>query len=92
LLSLLSYRPQDDQPRDGPTHNGPSYPWSLIEKMTYSWISWRNLLKRGSFPCELQLVSNWHTKPVSILSEDQVLKHIPWNHKSQNKMLSFMSP
>jgi hypothetical protein len=26
LLSLLSYRPQDDQPRDGPTHNGPSYP------------------------------------------------------------------
>jgi hypothetical protein len=26
LLSLLSYRTQDSQPRDGSTHNGPSYP------------------------------------------------------------------
>jgi hypothetical protein len=24
LLSLLSYKTQDYQPRDGPTHNGPS--------------------------------------------------------------------
>jgi hypothetical protein len=26
LLSLLPYRTQDYQPRDGPTHNGPSHP------------------------------------------------------------------
>jgi hypothetical protein len=32
LLSLLSYRSQDYQPRDGSTHNGPSHLWSLIEK------------------------------------------------------------
>jgi hypothetical protein len=40
LLSLLSYRTKDYQPRDGPTHNGPS----LVEKMTYSWISLRHFL------------------------------------------------
>jgi hypothetical protein len=26
LLSLLSYRTQDYQPKDGTTHNGPSHP------------------------------------------------------------------
>jgi hypothetical protein len=41
-LSLLSYRTQDYQPRDGTTHKGPFSPWSLIEKMPYSWISWRH--------------------------------------------------
>ena len=30
----------------------PSYPWSLIEKMHYSWISWRHFLKGGSFFCD----------------------------------------
>jgi hypothetical protein len=44
LLSLSSYRTQDYQARDGITHNGPSPPWSLIEKMPYSWISWRHFL------------------------------------------------
>jgi hypothetical protein len=41
LLSLLSYRTQEYQPRDGTTYQWtrPSYPWSLIEKMPYSWIS-----------------------------------------------------
>ena len=29
LLSLLSYRTQDHQPRDGTTHNGPSLPPSI---------------------------------------------------------------
>ena len=52
LLSLLSYRIQDSQPRDGTTHNGPSHPWPLIEKMPYSWISWRNSLKGGSYLCD----------------------------------------
>jgi hypothetical protein len=27
-------------------------PWSLIEKMPYSWISWRHLLKWSSFLCD----------------------------------------
>jgi hypothetical protein len=27
-------------------------PWSLIEKMSYSWISWRHFLKGGSFLCD----------------------------------------
>jgi hypothetical protein len=35
LLSLVSYRTQDYQPRDGITHKGPP-PWSLIEKMPTS--------------------------------------------------------
>jgi hypothetical protein len=39
----------DPKPRDGTTHNGSSHPWSLIEKMPYSWISWRPFLKGGSF-------------------------------------------
>jgi len=51
-LSLLSYRTQDYQPREGTTHNGPSHPWSLIEKMPYSWISWRHFLKGGSLLCD----------------------------------------
>jgi hypothetical protein len=49
LLSLLSYRTQDYQPRDVTTHKGLSHPWSLIEKMPYSWISWRHFLKGGCF-------------------------------------------
>jgi hypothetical protein len=27
-------------------------PWSLVEKMSYSWISWRHFLKGGSFLCD----------------------------------------
>jgi hypothetical protein len=27
-------------------------PWSLIEKMPYSWISWRHFLNRSSFLCD----------------------------------------
>jgi hypothetical protein len=51
LLSLLSYKTQDYQPRDGPTHKRPST-WSLIVKMPYSWISWRHLLTWSSFLCD----------------------------------------
>jgi hypothetical protein len=51
LLSLLSYRIQDFQPRDGTTHKGPS-PWSLIEKMPHSWISWRHFTNWSSFFCD----------------------------------------
>jgi hypothetical protein len=31
--------PRTTSPGDGTTHNGPFHPWSLIEKMPYSWIS-----------------------------------------------------
>jgi hypothetical protein len=61
LLSLLSYRTQDYQPRDGPTHKGPFPPWSLIEKMAYIWISWRHFLNWSSFLCVITpAVSSWH--------------------------------
>jgi hypothetical protein len=36
LLSFLSYRAQDSQPRDVTTYYGSSHPWSLIEQMPYS--------------------------------------------------------
>jgi hypothetical protein len=49
LLNLLSYRTQDSQPRNGITHNGPSHPWSLVEKMPHSCILWRHFLKGSSF-------------------------------------------
>jgi hypothetical protein len=51
LLSLLSYRTQDNQPRDGPTHKGLS---SLI-------TNWENALQLDlmeAFP-QLKLLSLW---------------------------------
>ena len=56
LLSLLHYRTQDHQPRDGPAHNRlapPTMGWalphqSLIKKMpcrlAYSLVLWRHFL------------------------------------------------
>jgi hypothetical protein len=49
LLSLLSYRTQDYQPRDGPAHHRLAPPMvsgafahqSLIKKMPYSWVLWK---------------------------------------------------
>ena len=54
LLSLLSYRTQVYQPRDGRWSHpqGAFPPWSLIEKMPYSWISWRHLPNWSSFLCD----------------------------------------
>jgi hypothetical protein len=41
------------QPAQGWSHpQGAFPPWSLIEKMPYSWISWRHFLKGGPFPCD----------------------------------------
>jgi hypothetical protein len=51
LLSLLSGRSQDYQPRDGTTHNRLGPPL-LITKMPYSWILWRHFLKGSSFLCD----------------------------------------
>ena len=45
---------------------GDLLPWSLIEKMPYSWISWRHFLKGDSFLCDnSSLLSSGHTKPAS---------------------------
>jgi hypothetical protein len=67
LLSLLSYRTQDYQSRDGTTHNGLG-PLLLV-------TDWENTLQlalmqafpqgRLLFLCWLQLVSSWHTKPAN---------------------------
>jgi hypothetical protein len=72
LLSLLFFffnRTQDYQPRDGATHNRPSHPWSLIEKMPYRWISWRHFLKRDFFfydnSCSCQ--GDTQNQPVPVL-------------------------
>jgi hypothetical protein len=40
-------------------------PWSLIEKMPYSWISWRHFLKGGSFLCDNSSLCQVDTKPAS---------------------------
>jgi hypothetical protein len=46
FLSLLSYRSQDYQPKDGITHNGlGSSPSTTHKKMPYSQILWRHFLK-----------------------------------------------
>jgi hypothetical protein len=66
LLNVLSYRTQDYQPRDGTTHNGLSHPWSLIEKMPYSWISWMHFLKGGSFLCDNSSLSQVDTQKQSV--------------------------
>jgi hypothetical protein len=46
LLSLLSYRTQDHQPRDGTTYNGLSHP-SLMKKMPTDMLMARS--NRGIF-------------------------------------------
>jgi hypothetical protein len=73
LLSLLSYRTQDYQPRDGPTHKRPSHPWSLIEKMPYSWSSWRHFLNWSFFLCDnsscVKLTQNQPVHPPLSMTE-----------------------
>ena len=51
LLSLLSYRNKTTSPEMAPPTRGPP-PWSLIEKMPYSQISWRHFLNWSSFLCD----------------------------------------
>jgi hypothetical protein len=80
LLSLLSCRTQDHQSRDGSTHNRP--PPSLIEKMPYSWTSWRPFLKRASSftPC---------LKTCSLLFETQILLIRPsCTHRETQNLIS----
>jgi hypothetical protein len=50
LLSWLSW---PRSPAQGWHHpQWASHAWSLIEKMPYSWISWRHFLKGGSLLCD----------------------------------------
>jgi hypothetical protein len=72
LLSLLSYRTQNYQPRDGITHKGPLPTWSLIEKMPYSWISWRHFLNWSSFLCDNSSLCQVDTKPDSTIGLAQI--------------------
>ena len=62
---LAAYRTQDYQPRDGTTHNGPLNSWSLIEKMAYSWISWRHFPNWSSFLCDNSSLCQVDTKLAS---------------------------
>jgi hypothetical protein len=65
LLSFLSYRIQDYQPRDGTTHKGPFPPCSLIKKMPYSWISWKDFLTRSTFLWDKSCLCQVDIKPAS---------------------------
>jgi hypothetical protein len=51
LLSLLSYRTETTSPVMAPPTRD-LLPWSLIENMPYSWISWRHFLNWSSFLCD----------------------------------------
>ena len=44
LLSLLSYRTQDHQPRDGTTHDALGLPHRLVNKKTLSRIAYSPVL------------------------------------------------
>ena len=64
LLSLLSYRTKTTSPgMVPPTRAFP--PWSLIEKMSYSWISWRHFPNWSSFLCDNSSLCQVDTKPAS---------------------------
>jgi hypothetical protein len=65
LLSLLYNTTQDYHPRDVTNHRGYS-PWSLIEKMFNSWISWRPT--EDPFSVITPACVSWHTKPASTIS------------------------
>jgi hypothetical protein len=52
LISLFSYRTKDYQPREWHHPQCALPPWSLIEKMPHSWISWRHFLSWSSFLCD----------------------------------------
>jgi hypothetical protein len=45
-----------------PTTDPP--PWSLIEKMPHSWISWRHFPNWSSFLCDNSSLCHVDTKPV----------------------------
>jgi hypothetical protein len=87
LLSLLSYRTQDHQLRDGTTHNEPSHPWSLIEKMPCSWFSWRHFVKGGSFLCDNSSLCQVDTQNQPVQLPSRTLW--PYPNAEDNTYLSY---
>jgi hypothetical protein len=77
LLSLLSYRTKTTSPEMVlPTRDLP--PWSLIEKMPCSWISWRHFLTWSSFLCDNSSLCQVDTKLASARSLiPSPLPHVP---------------
>jgi hypothetical protein len=47
-------------------------PWSLIEKMPYSWISWRHFLNWSSFLCDNSSLCQVDTKLASTLTDQSL--------------------
>jgi hypothetical protein len=75
LFSLLSYRPKTTSPEMAPpTGDLPS--WSLIEKMPYSWISWRHFPNWSSFLCDNSSLCQVDTKLASI-STNSIIPGLP---------------
>jgi hypothetical protein len=64
LPSLLSYRTKTTSPEMAPPTRGPP-PWSLIEKMPCSWISWRHFPNWSSFLCDNSSLCQVATKLAS---------------------------
>jgi hypothetical protein len=63
LLSLLSYRTQNYQPRDGTTHKGPPPLITNWENASQSHLMQAFLQLKLLSLWQLQPVSSWHTKP-----------------------------
>jgi len=65
LVSLLSYRTQDNHPRNGATHSGLGPPPPITKKMPYTCILGRHGLNRGalfsddSSLCPVGIRSGW---------------------------------
>ena len=75
LLSLLSYRTQTTSPTTALPTVGCALPhWSLIEKMSYSWISWRHFLNWGSFFSDDLTLCQADAKSASQLESPQLLQ------------------
>jgi hypothetical protein len=58
-------------------------PWSLIEKMPYSWISWRHFLKGGSLLCDNSRLcqadtQNQPVQSILMLNADNSIKKTPY--------------
>ena len=78
-------------PEMAPPTRGPPPHWSLIEKMSYSWILWRHFPKWSSFLCDNSSLCQVDTKvastgPTSLFSSVQwhiILSFLMWLRKVQ---------
>ena len=66
-------------PAQGWHHSQGAFPpWSLIEKMPYSWISWRHFLNWSSFLCDNSSLSQVDTQNQSVQLYDHSCLQV-WN-------------